>query len=162
MRRIKLTQDKYAIVDDEDFYIVNNLKWHAIKTGYNNGHWYAKTQINKKQIFLHNFIINPPDKYEVDHKDGNGLNNFKSNLRCAFRNQNCWNRKKASNNTTGFKGVIFHKKRNIFQAQIYINKKNLYLGAFDSAEEAAMAYDKAASIHFSEFAKTNRMLGLLK
>lgn len=110
---------------------------------------------------MHQFIINTPKGLEIDHKDGDGLNNQKINLRVCNRNQNGANLRKNKRNTTGFKGVYLNKLRKTFQAYITPNRKHVYLGAYATVEEAALAYDESAIKHFGEFAKTNKIMGLL-
>ena len=91
---------------------------------------------------------------DVDHIDGDGLNNRWSNLRGASRSQNLGNSQRKRNNALGVKGVIFNKSRNKFQAQICHKGKYRMLGLFDSIEQAAAAYASAARHYFGEFART--------
>lgn len=99
------------------------------------------------------FIPNPENLPQVDHIDGNGLNNHISNLRWCSVSQNEQNRAMQCNNTTGFKGV--HKNHKRWQARISLNTKTMCLGTFDTPEEAARAYDAKATEIFGEFAKLN-------
>lgn len=92
------------------------------------------------------------DKLEGDHKDGNGLNNQRRNLRVATRTENHHNRTKYKTNTSGFKGVS--AKSNRWMAKINIGGKAKHLGYFDTPELAAAAYAKAAKKHHKEFART--------
>lgn len=89
----------------------------------------------------------------VDHRDRDGLNNSRSNLRIATRSQNFANRKRQKNNTTGFKGVTRCPNGKRFYAQIQVNNRNIYLGTYDTAEEAHAAYLAAAKAYFGEFAR---------
>lgn len=92
------------------------------------------------------------DEY-VDHEDRDGLNNRRKNLRLCTFSQNLQNQKRYSNNTTGYKGVSFHKIMDKYQAYINVNKKRFYLGYFDTPEEAHEAYCKAAIELHGEFAR---------
>jgi hypothetical protein len=88
----------------------------------------------------------------LDHKDKIRFHNWIDNLRLCTVQQNNFNKSKQSNNTTGFKGVCFHKAAGKFVANIQINRKKCYLGLFDTAEEASAAYITASQKHFGEFA----------
>jgi hypothetical protein len=89
----------------------------------------------------------------IDHMDGNGLNNSRSNLRAATNAQNLQNRGKQKNNTSGIKGVSWDKARSKWAAEIRSQGKRYHLGRFDTKEEAAEAYRKAAKKLHKEFAK---------
>ena len=94
-------------------------------------------------------------KIEVDHINQNKLDNRKSNLRLCSHSQNGINKYKQSNNSSGFKGVCFNKRRQKFMAFINKDKKRTYIGYFETAEEAGKAYDKKAKELFGEFACLN-------
>jgi HNH endonuclease/AP2 domain-containing protein len=93
-------------------------------------------------------------KDEISHIDENRDNNRWSNLRQATLQQSKWNQKKV-NNTSGFNGVSWHKQNKRWMARIGYNDKEIYLGSFATAEEAARAYDEAAIRLFGEFARPN-------
>jgi hypothetical protein len=148
-------------VDDEDFEKVSQFKWYA---SLNDGHYYAmrKPWVNGKPetLLMHRFImgLKHGNPLQVDHIDNmQTLDNRRSNLRVTLK-QNQQNRGMQKNNTTGFKGVVWHKNRHAWQAQIRINGKRLYLGLFPTAEEAAQVYDDFAWLLHGEFARTNKAL----
>jgi hypothetical protein len=155
---VPLTQNKHAIIDDGDYGLISKHKWHCMKCS--SGHLYAVTNIYKEgkqtKIRMHNLILGICG---VDHKDGDGLNNRRSNLRPANQAQNSANRRVSSNNKSGFKGVSWHRKSRKWRAIIYSSGKQIHLGFFKSSREAADAYDEAARIHFGQFAKLNRVEG---
>ncbi len=156
MKTVPLTQDKVALVDDEDFLRVSQYKWYAIKMSHL---FYAHTNVRKadgKTTILSMHVLLLPDAKRVDHQDGNGLNNQRHNLRSATHSQNMANRRKHKNGTSSlFKGVHWHKAAKKFTAQICVNHKRHHLGLFTSETDAAMAYDVAALHHFGAFARLN-------
>ncbi len=155
MKQIELTQGFTTLVDDEDYERVSNHSWCILKLKC----CYAQTRINKKTITLHRFLLNLTDsKIKVDHIDGDGLNNQKSNLRIATTQQNNFNRKGESSNISGYKGVVFRSKQKRWLAQIRVNKQYFYLGTYDSKEDAAKAYNKAAIKYHGEFARLNEII----
>lgn len=155
MKKILLSgkkgKGKYAIVDDEDFERLNKLKWH-----YSLGYAKHNTTKDKKwsYTFMHWQILPRKEGFVTDHINGNGLDNRRSNLRYATHQQNAANRKKAVNNSSGFKGVYPVGKKWQVSAQ---NKEGrwVYLGLFSTKEEAALVYNKAAKEAFGEFANLN-------
>lgn len=158
MKYIKLTKNKQAIVDDDDFQKVNIWKWTFHKTGYAS----RCPTINKKTSFvmMHQYLFKVPKNSQIDHVNGNKLDNRKSNLRSCTASQNSANRKIGKNNTSGYKGVSKRKTRNKWDAMIKINGKTTYLGSYCSKKEAAIAYDNAALKYFGEFANLNFKKGI--
>jgi len=154
MKRIRLTQGEFAIVDDADFEYLNQWKWYFKKypkTGYaTRAPWENGKQYT---LFMHTLILKTPKGMCSDHINGNGLDNRKSNLRTCTYQQNAFNRKKRQNMTSRFKGVNWHKGNRKWEAGIKINGRRIYLGEFDLPIEAAMAYKKAALEYHGEFAR---------
>ncbi len=118
--------------------------------------FYASTNIKKQSgkgiKHMHMLFLNAP---MIDHIDGNGLNNSRSNLRQCNMTQNAFNRGLNPNNTTGYKGVSFDKKAKKFEAAIQINGKKKFLGYRDNPVDAARLYNQAALNHIGEFAYLN-------
>ena len=159
MKEIQLTQGKVALVDDEDFEYLNQWKWYA-----NNmkGNFYATKAITvskckQKIISMHRLIMKPEKGYVIDHIDGNSLNNQKNNLRICTHAENMRNSKIYSNNTSGFKGVYWHKQTAKWMAYISYNNKITHLGLFINPKDAARAYNEAAIKFHVEFAKLNEI-----
>jgi len=154
MREIELTQGKVALIDDEDWPLVSQHTWHAAKSS---DLWYARTTKRKTRmrVFMHRLIMNPPRGLDVDHINGDGLDNRKQNLRQATDSQNQQNRHRLSTNTSGYRGVTFHKKLNKWQAGIKKFGHSYYLGLHPTAESAALAYDLKAREIYGEGARLN-------
>jgi AP2 domain len=157
MKAIILTHGMVAFVDDEDYERASSIKWHAKKAG---RLWYAHGRIRgpkvQPAILLHRYILNlPPNLPHVDHRDGDGLNCQKYNLRIATRSQQSANRKLWG--SSPYKGVRRDPKGIVrpWRARIQVGHRRWELGFFATAEDAAKAYDLEARRHFGEFARTN-------
>jgi len=140
---IKLTQGKSAIIDDCDYLKVSTLKWQAQQRSDKKG-WYA---VSKGGVRMHRFIMGVTDKSIVDHKDGDGLNNSRSNLRIGDQSKNSVNRK--ITNGKYLRGVT--KKGNRFRSMIKLNKKMVHLGYYSTEEEAHNRYLQESIMHHGEW-----------
>jgi len=140
------------ILDEEDLLSVSPFKWNAAKRG---RLAYAYAYIgNHVQIWMHRVLTNAPKGMVVDHINGNGLDNRRSNLRvCEHRQNIAFGR--SFTGLSRFKGVTWDKNRSKWIAQIKINYKHKMLGRFDNEEDAARAYDLAALAAWGEYAKPN-------
>lgn len=158
-RLIPLSQGKFAIVDATDFEFLNRWKWHVFSGNHRQKKkFYAVRNSkgpNKRIIFMHRALLKPGIGFEGDHKNGDSLDNRRENLRICTHLQNSQNSGMRHHNTSGFKGVSFHKKAGAWEAYICPNYKKKYLGLFSTKEEAAHAYDSAAKTCFGEFAILN-------
>lgn len=146
-----------AVVDPEDVGQVTRYSWHALRRGHTR---YAKATLRSAEdpkggtILMHRLILGVVDPgIQVDHRDGDGLNNRRSNLRICSREENLRYTRLRSDSRTGLKGVGFNARLNRYHARIFVNKKSVYLGSFETAEEAHAAYCRAAEIHYREFAR---------
>jgi hypothetical protein len=178
MRRILLTQGKFAIVDDADYEWLNQWTWRAQHRYHSNNVWYAVRQVrlsslsngNKRKFYAMHRIIMGLDgsKLTVDHIDGDGLNNQRVNLRICTLQQNLQNQRRAWNKTgSSYKGVFFIKRnyhghyckkeadRLKYRAIIWCGGKHITLGSYKTEIEAALAYDAAALKYFGEYARLN-------
>lgn len=163
MKEIALTNGGTALVDERDFARVSRFAWFRLVVRRN---VYAARNANygegqQRVLLMHRFILGlwPGSDRRIDHRDNNGLNNQRSNLRQghqrdAVRNQRIQTRPKSSR----FKGVHWHCTKSRWAAGICVKGKTLHLGYFLAEVDAAAAYDKAAKQCFGEFAATNAEL----
>jgi len=159
MKKIKLSQGKFAIVDNEDYIKLNKITWYYDYRKYGG---YAKhsDKKNNTSIYMHRIILNSKNDKFVDHINGNTLDNRKINLRICTPQQSVMNRGKQINNSSGYKGVYESKdqpRNKKWVAQIRLNRKTIFIGLFLTKIEAAKAYDKKAKELFGEFAKLNNI-----
>ena len=150
----------FSKVDDEDYEWLSEHKWYAKRIKRKNGieYWYAaRWGVRDSTIFMHREIGSRMSGEMVwcDHKDGDGLNNQRLNLRPCTPAQNNFNRRKSFGKSSKFKGVTWHKRAMVWQASIMHGGKSKFLGYFKKEEEAAKAYDLACASKFGEFGKPN-------
>lgn len=152
MKTIKLTKGRFTIVDDDLFEFLNQYKWH-----YQFG--YAKRMIRvngqRKALHLHRFIINAPNHLQVDHINGDSLDNRRENLRLCSQKDNAKNRSMSKNNKSGFPGVYYYEKYGKYCAQATVNGSKKTLGYFDTKEEAFEARQEVVKEHYKSFAPVN-------
>jgi hypothetical protein len=148
----KLANGHVALVDDEDYELVNQYRWHVIQepkhrtlyagyTVYKDGQWSG--------LRMHNLIMGVKG---IDHKDHDGLNNQRSNLRVATQRQNGASRQANQHGTSQLKGVYWDKDAGKWRTSIRVNGRLHNLGRFDDELEAKRVYDAAALEYFGEFA----------
>lgn len=161
MKTILLTQGKMAVVDDDDFERLNAVRWCAVKVvSKNRILWYAvrnAPQVNGKRrlIYMHREVLGAGARDKIDHRNSDGLDNQRENLRIATVSQNRQNQRKSSGLTSVYKGVYWNKRLCKWQVQIKIGGRGQYLGVFESESEAGAAYDRAARRLFNDFALLN-------
>lgn len=151
-------------VDAEDCPAVSRYRWYVDNPS-GNGSLYAATNGRAaggpRTLRMHRLLVNPAPGMVVDHRNGDGLDNRRENLRACEQRKNVLNRVPDHNNRNGFKGVYWSEALGQFRARITLDRRTRWLGSHDTAESAARAYDAAALELFGEFARTNAMLGLL-
>lgn len=153
---IPLTKGHVAVVDKEDAHLVEGYKWQVAVKNPKTGRLYAQRKIDGKITGMHRVIAGAKDGEVVDHRDRDGLNNRRSNLRVCTVMQNRQNNPLYSVNPTGLRGVVPVKGREgVWRAGISVNSKFTFLGHYDSAEKAALAYDYACRKLRGDFAVVN-------
>jgi len=147
-----LTKNKFSIFDEEDLNIISEYSWYCTSGGYA-----ATRSKDKHLIYMHRLILNPNKNEEIDHINGDRLDNRKINLRICSSSDNSKNTKKRGilPSSSKYKGVYFHKGTNMWHAAIRNNEDRIFIEYFLDEEYAARAYDlKALEIH-GEFSSTN-------
>jgi len=140
---------KFALVDDEDYELVNKYRWTLHSRGY------ITVNINKNRVYMHRIIMNPKTGDVVDHINHDKLDNRKCNLRICTQSQNIMNSRKHKTGASEYKGVCFYKGK--WTARIVQLRKTFYLGYFPTEAQAAHAYNLKATELFGEFAFLNEI-----
>ena len=155
MKKIPLTQGKCALVDDADYPLVSKHKWYAAR---DDRTFYARRNVlgrdgRSHTISMHRFILGlKPGERGPDHKNRNGLDNRRQNLRFCTASQSGMNRAGRQGSSSLFKGVGWHRTHAKWQARIQIHGNITHLGYFEKERDAAIAYDSAAKRIHREFA----------
>lgn len=157
MKKVPISKGKYlAIIDDIDYDRIKKYKWSA----YNGSHAsYAKAYIDGKYTFMHRYILGlkTGDKKRVDHINHDGLDNRRKNLRICTQQQNLYNMGIAAHNTSGYKGVYWHKHREKWVTGFKMGGKRVHLGIFEDKHMAAKMYNCCSRILHGEFAYQNKL-----
>lgn len=148
-----------SLIDEEDLVLLKDYDFcYSQEKNRITSYVWAIHRVTKKKYRLHRLIMKATSKMKVDHINHNTLDNRKSNLRLCTENQNKWNRTKYKCNTSGYKGVMKLKSNGKFIAAIMCNNKRYHLGTFNTAEEAALEYNKAAILLHNKFACINKIV----
>ena len=165
MKKIKLTQGQFALVDDADYEWLNQWKWHAQYCKYTDSYYAVRksptVRGKRRLIRMHRQLLrlSRGDKRQADHINHATLDNRRNNLRGCTLQQNSMNRNPRQNTSSKYKGVYWNKEKRKWQVKITAGKKNKYLGCFNSEIDAARAYNEAAKKYFGEFAHLNKIEG---
>ena len=157
MKRIPLSKNGYkykgqyfAIVDDEDYEELNKYNW-SVLIGKRCKNVYAMRSVNKYPVKMHIQLLGRKKGLEIDHINGNGLDNRKANLRFVTHAQNQFN----STNYSGSKGVSFSKQKRRWRSYINIDNRQRFIGYFDNKKDAMLAYNQRALELFGDYARLN-------
>lgn len=149
---IPLTQGKVAVIDDDDYHLVEGRNWQAHRE--RTGTWYATCRAGQRTVYMHVLLAGYPAGVLVDHANRDGLDNRRSNFRPADHSLNAANSRK-SRGTSIYKGVGWHKQKGKWRARIKCGDRTHNLGLFEQEDEAARAYDRKARELFGEYARPN-------
>lgn len=150
---IPLAGGKCAIVDEADADLMGRHRWYTTPWGY------AATKVGGKHVFMHRMLSDPAAP-EIDHANRDKLDNRRSNLRTATRQENSCNAVKPIG-MSGYRGVRTVGNAGLWRAMIKAKGEVLDLGYYEDVERAARVYDAAAKVFHGKFAVTNKSLGLL-
>lgn len=153
---IILACKKVTIIDESDYDMVSQWKWHLSDRGYAQRCQYISKingKLKHKRIFLHRLILQPPENKCIDHINGDRLDNRRCNLRICDFKENARNSTKMKKSLSKYKGVTIDRDK--WSSRITVDYKVIYLGTFDTEISAALAYNHAALMYFGEFAKLN-------
>lgn len=156
MKKIKLNNGRVALVDDEDFDALTNIKWVVTPKG---GTAYARGYVRVRgvgviAVLMHRYILDPPGKYVVDHINGDGLDNRRENLRACTHTENLQNMRKLGGSSS-YRGVHWDSRRERWVASIRVSGKKTSIGAFEDEVQAAKAYDEVCRKTRGQFARCN-------
>lgn len=157
---ITLTKGYTSVIDAADVHLVDGRNWQAQVERRADGTVRAVYAVRndrldgrQKTVLMHRVVAGTPEGFETDHRDGNGLNNLRANLRNATPSQNQHNQSTRSDNTSGHKGVYFHKAAGKWHARLKVAGKARSLGLFTDLAAASAAYAKASAELHGEFGR---------
>lgn len=160
MVKITLTKGNVAFVDNEDYDYLSQWKWSWLSNRWGG---YAVRVTRKKgqkqqMIYMHRLIMKATKDFEVDHINGNTLDNRRVNLRVCIREQNGKNMGRHKDSRSQYKGVRLTRGGRKWQARIWDGEREIFLGGYDTAEEAALVYNDAAKRLHGEYARLNILI----
>lgn len=158
--RIPLTKGKYTLVDDRDYGYLMGWKWQVLEG--KRGRYCAKRSSarkrgeKRKNIYMHRIIMHYDGNMDIDHINGNALDNRRSNLRICTRSQNHHNAGLRSDNKSGYRGISWREDNKTWAARIDFNNTSKHLGCFENIEDAVLARREAEEQYVGEFSFSNR------
>lgn len=147
---------EFSVVDDCDYEWASKFRWHLSSSGYaitNKSRPYK----NGKTLHMHRAINKTPDGLFTDHVNQNRIDNRRENLRTATKTQNLFNMDKHSDNSSGYKGIVYHRPSGLWGAKIQVKMHRVSLGYYETKKEAANAYNNAAKKLHGQFAYLNKV-----
>ena len=157
MMEIPLTQGKVTLVDDRDYGYLMAWKWRASKQ--RNGDFYAKRNVsingNQFSVYMHRVILSTFKGLLTDHRNTNTLDNRRLNLRLCNKSENAHNCGVRSDNSSGHRGICWHKRAKKWQVRLKSHNVNKYLGTFTTLQDAVAARKAAEEKYVGEFAFNN-------
>lgn len=155
MREIVCLRGEKALVDDQDFDVLNLYSW-RLSHGYvvrSEGN--TRKKGSYKTFYMHRVIMKPNNGQIIDHINMNTLDNRRENLRFCTKTENGRNSAVRKNNILGTKGIYYDLSRRKYRTSISVNKKQIFIGRFNTVEEAIIAYKSAVTMYFKDFAQLN-------
>lgn len=153
MKEIILSNGETTLIDDEDYELLNSSKWYFHNGYARHSEYIGGKGYKTKYIYMHRLLLDAPKGKEVDHINGNPLDNRRSNLRLASTSENHINKQRPpKNNTSGHIGVIWFEPKQRWHARIQVNGKSKHLGVFDELNDAIAARKAAEILYYGEFA----------
>lgn len=168
MKKLTINSKVYGSMnvyyDDNDHEIISEKTWSLWKSGGKTPKFYAittnSTKTGEKQriLYMHRILMNPPQGIQIDHRDGDGLNNQRANIRLATHSQNHMNKRSWRAPKSGYRGVFLQvQTKSKYTAQICVNGKTIMVCGFNSPKDAAKEYNNLAIKHHGEFAVLNQL-----
>jgi hypothetical protein len=156
MKQLELSQNKVALVDDEDFEWLNQWKWHAIKSRGDLFYAVRSERVGDRQrrVWLHRLLLGLQSGEQCDHRNGNGLDNRRANIRKATQRENNLNRRRFKTNKSGYIGVSWNSVYRQWQAHAIIDGRWTLLGQFDAKDDAIAARRQAEARHYAGFTRS--------
>lgn len=152
---LPLTRGKSVLIDEEDLPLISQYRWNAARRHRN---WYAVGNgSDQKSVYMHRLLLGAITGQVVDHRNSNGLDNRRINLRLCSSQQNGQNGRRHSDSTVPYKGIRKNPNSQQWSGIITVNYRQISLGTYPTMEEAALAYNDAAIHYFGEFARLNNV-----